>query len=294
MSCPKCVEGHVLPGEPTGSFPGGFQGAYLAPGPSETDHGKRRRAVVLLTDAFGLALPNPKIMADTLAARLQCDVWVPDYFDGRPLVPRGDLLTPERAEQTMSLYDWVRFVVKFIPNIPAFISSRPSVVDRRVSSFLALLKEKNHYANVGAVGYCYGGATCVRLASTGLVDGVVICHPGPFSSAEVRAMKTPSSWVCAEADFSFSEATRLQTEAELAGRKGTEREVAYEFNVYKGTAHGFASRPNPDFADIMDRHREAIDQKVAWFEKTLRLDDDSEIPHSLPPLVQVDGLNVNM
>lgn len=78
MTCPNCAEGFILPGEPTGSFPPDYEGAYYAPAPQ----GERKRAVILLTDGFGLELNNPKILADKLSNRLGCDVWVPDYFKG--------------------------------------------------------------------------------------------------------------------------------------------------------------------------------------------------------------------
>ncbi|KAF6759235.1 hypothetical protein DFP72DRAFT_150670 [Ephemerocybe angulata] len=77
MSCPKCVEGYELPGEPTGSIHADYQGAYLAPGPPD---GQKGIAVVFLTDGFGLPLKNCKIIADKIAERIGCDVWVPDYF----------------------------------------------------------------------------------------------------------------------------------------------------------------------------------------------------------------------
>ena len=44
------------------------------------------KAIVLLTDIFGLPLPNPRIIADHLAERVGVDVWVPDYFDGASLM----------------------------------------------------------------------------------------------------------------------------------------------------------------------------------------------------------------
>lgn len=85
--CPRCQEGVVLTGEPTGSIRADFHGAYFAPAPArpeETieDKKKEKCAVLLLTDAFGLPLKNCKIIADELASRLGCDVWVPDYFNG--------------------------------------------------------------------------------------------------------------------------------------------------------------------------------------------------------------------
>ena len=78
--CPKCKEGSFLPGEPTGSINADFQGAYFAPSPNKDLESKR--AIMFLTDGFGLPLKNCKIMADNLATKLECDVWVPDYFDG--------------------------------------------------------------------------------------------------------------------------------------------------------------------------------------------------------------------
>jgi len=80
MSCPKCQEGFVLPGDPIGTIDQDFLGAYHASAPNgETS----QRALIFLTDGFGLPLKNCKLMADNLAKRLECDVWIPDYFDGQ-------------------------------------------------------------------------------------------------------------------------------------------------------------------------------------------------------------------
>jgi len=75
--CERCLQGHVLVGTPTGSFE--LEGSayfHLAPSPGS------KNAVVLLTDIFGLKLVNPKLIADQYSERLNCDVWVPDYFNG--------------------------------------------------------------------------------------------------------------------------------------------------------------------------------------------------------------------
>jgi len=87
MSCPSCIEGHVLPGKPKGSILPEFSNAYLSPRPStsKAEGAPSKRAVIILTDVFGLQIPNPKIIADNLAEKLNCDVWVPDYFNGMPL-----------------------------------------------------------------------------------------------------------------------------------------------------------------------------------------------------------------
>ncbi|CAA7266069.1 unnamed protein product [Cyclocybe aegerita] len=94
MSCPKCKEGFVLPGEPAGKIDTDFLGAYHAPAPSGE---VSKRAILLFTDGFGLPLNNCKLIADNLAKRLECDVWIPDYFNGKPIVPVDNLSAPDRA-----------------------------------------------------------------------------------------------------------------------------------------------------------------------------------------------------
>jgi hypothetical protein len=76
MSCEDCTKGKILPGEPTGAIDT-VSKAYLAEALKSSS-----RAVVLLTDVYGLPLQNCKILADKLSKELACDVWVPDIFDG--------------------------------------------------------------------------------------------------------------------------------------------------------------------------------------------------------------------
>lgn len=76
MSCSDCISGNLLPGSPKGTEE---NGVYLASGSNQED--TKDKAVVVLTDIFGL-VPNPKIIADTIAERTGFDVWVPDLFNG--------------------------------------------------------------------------------------------------------------------------------------------------------------------------------------------------------------------
>ncbi|KAJ7280211.1 hypothetical protein C8J57DRAFT_120977 [Mycena rebaudengoi] len=50
MSCPDCFRGAVLDGEPTGAI-SDIEGAYLAKAGGDATS---KRAIVLLTDAFGM------------------------------------------------------------------------------------------------------------------------------------------------------------------------------------------------------------------------------------------------
>jgi len=272
MVCPNCAEGDFLPGEPTGSINPDFQGAYYAPGPLSSSDGtpSDQRAVLLLTDAFGLPLKNCKIMADDLAKRLECDVWVPDYFAGKPLLPVDAMKAPDRPGVKFSLWDWIKLIGVVLPRLPNMVVfNRTSVTDRRLHSFINLLKEKKKYQKIGAVGYCFGGASCVRLGGADLVDSVVICHPGPFTINQVKAIKIPTAWVCAEEDTFFPDSLRLAAEAVYAERKDKASYIDYELRVYKGTTHGFASRANLQVPELKKAHEDALDQTVEWFKKTL-------------------------
>jgi hypothetical protein len=153
MSCENCSKGDLLPGDPTGAI--STDGAYLASAPQSEM--TPARAVVLLTDAFGLPLKNCKILADDLSKRLQCDVWVPDIFGGMFLhlcLPNDvqalifgiavgeplfavDALTPilpDRAGAKFSFLAILRFIFAVIPRLPVIFRNRPSVVDLRIAS----------------------------------------------------------------------------------------------------------------------------------------------------------------
>ena len=80
--CERCTSGSVLPGEPKGELRGD---AYFAAGPAELKERNKSKAIILLTDIFGLPLKNCKIIADQLAEKAGCDVWVPDQFAGELL-----------------------------------------------------------------------------------------------------------------------------------------------------------------------------------------------------------------
>lgn len=87
--CINCVQGYRLPGTPTGEIvrisPSVVE-AYLASKHStiSDENARGKKAVVYLTDIFGLPLGNPQIVADMINERMGVDVYVPDMFDGKP------------------------------------------------------------------------------------------------------------------------------------------------------------------------------------------------------------------
>jgi len=163
----------------------------------------------------------------------------------------------------------VKFIFKIIPYLPRLIASRPSVVDARVHEFIKKIKSEKGYERIGAIGYCFGGAMTGRLGSTDFVNTVVIAHPSNLTQGQIRAIKVPSSWALAEDDHYFKDKDVQATRAILKEQEEKPDHIEYEMTVYKGTAHGFAVRPNLKVPEVKAGYEGALDQTVAWFKKTL-------------------------
>lgn len=266
MSCPDCYKGFVLPGEPQGSMVGPN---YFTP--ARGDSSQPTKAIVLLTDIFGLPLPNPKIVADHLAEHVGVDVWVPDFFDGKPPFDVKDLEPhmPDRAGVKLKWTAIGLFVIKALLSAPKIVANRPTVVDLRVHEFINKIKVEKGYERIGAVGYCFGGGIAGRIGSTDLVNTIVIAHPSGLKPAQIRAIKVPTSWLLAEDDMGFKSKDVKSAQSMFREREGRPDHVDYEFKIWNGTAHGFAVRPNLEVPEVKAGYEGGLDQTVAWFKKTL-------------------------
>ncbi|KAJ6584930.1 dienelactone hydrolase endo-1,3,1,4-beta-D-glucanase [Mycena capillaripes] len=267
MSCPDCFRGSVLEGEPTGVM---IDGAYFAS--AGTDSQPSKRAIILLTDVFGLALKNPKILADNFALHLGCDVWVPDVFAGHPPVTTKQLsMLPDRAGVKLGFLDYLKFTWNVLPNgYSLAVANRASVVDGRTISFVKKLQEQKQYEKIGAIGYCFGGAIATRVGgSTDLFDSIILVHPSAPTDEQILAIKAPTAWSQPEDDMGISQKRLDEIERLYAGRKGKDTFVDYEVKVYKGCAHGFGARPNVAYPDVKEGYEKAFQQAVDWFNKTI-------------------------
>ncbi|KAJ7686347.1 dienelactone hydrolase endo-1,3,1,4-beta-D-glucanase [Mycena rosella] len=255
MSCPDCFKGAVLEGEPTGIISSQFDGAYFATG------GTSKRAIILLTDIFGLPLKNPKILADNFAKHLECDVWVPDLFQGHPPVGLDDMKMPDRAGIKLSFFDLVKFVWGVLPSVPAMVRHRPSVVEARTISLVKKLQIAKKYELLGAIGYCFGGgiATQIGASKPEVFNSIILVHPFPPTDAQIKAIKTPTAWSSPEDDLAIKPARLAEIERLYAARKGTPNFVEYEIKVYPGTA----------YPDVKEGFEKAFQQAVNWFNKTI-------------------------
>jgi len=115
--------------EPTGRM---VDDVYLHESPS----GNKTRAVVLLTDIFGLPLVNSKLVADEISNKLDCDVWVPDLFNGKPLFGVDELtpLVPTKPGTKVPIWSILKVFTILLPRVFRMFSIRASVTDYKVDA----------------------------------------------------------------------------------------------------------------------------------------------------------------
>ncbi|KAG6917165.1 hypothetical protein DXG01_003601 [Tephrocybe rancida] len=124
--CADCATSGLPQCEPLGYI--STHGAYFSPSPNinaKDEHSER--AILLLTDD---PFENSRILADNLAMQLDCDVWVPDYYQGPPLniYPHPDLRRAVGSQ--LGICNWIK--AKF-RRIFLFTKNRPAVIDARLS-----------------------------------------------------------------------------------------------------------------------------------------------------------------
>jgi len=261
--CDNCLKGNVIPGEPTGTEEtiGAFL-TYVAKPPVSKAKNKKpaaRKAIILLTDIFGLASPNPRIMADTMALA-GFTAYVPDLFDGegQPLERMGHPDTP--GHEPTGIFAKLKLLVTMATLAPFFFRHWPSNKTVGLNAFIDLLKSDRGHTRIGLVGYCYGAKVAVLSADH--ADAMVLCHPSMIEVVEVVDVKIPMSFAFAEEDGQTP-----PPKLELY-RKVMEGKTA-EIVVYEGTTHGFASRPNVSIELVKAGYEGSMKQTTGWFAKHL-------------------------
>ncbi|EPE09378.1 dienelactone hydrolase family protein [Ophiostoma piceae UAMH 11346] len=209
-------------------------------------HTKATKAVLYLTDVFGIQLAQNKLLADSFARAGFLTV-APDLFGGSPAP--GDINVPGF-------------------NTTAFLAQHgPDKTDPIVAAALSYIQSLG-IPRIGATGYCYGGRYAFRAAGTlgnttanfDAVDAVFAAHPSLLSDDEINASKAPASIAAAETDSLMSVARRTEITA-LLQNSGNE----YSFAVYGGTSHGFGVRANVTDPRQKFAKEEAFLQAARWF-----------------------------
>ncbi|ORY89014.1 Alpha/Beta hydrolase protein [Leucosporidium creatinivorum] len=276
-SCQQCFTGAVLPGEPRGEMRElASLKTYFTPGRrGEGEQVGTGKVIVIATDAFGLGIPNPKIIADRLAEATGYDVWVPDLLEG-DYPPMSKLYLIEKPIKGKPLLEragiWVKVVFSQLRFVGAtfFYRHRRAVLLPLATRFCTALKKEKGIGRIGMVGYCLGGevSTCLAgaepLDGLTLVDVAVTAHPGFLKIADFEKARVPFALICAEEDFAFDSIRKGAIEALRRMEKPTA-----VLDDHPGTVHGFAARSDLSDPNSKEQFEKALYETLGWLQAHL-------------------------
>ncbi|KAI0313050.1 Alpha/Beta hydrolase protein [Amylostereum chailletii] len=240
--CDRCFEGVRHEGTPTGSVES-INGiaTYVASPPEGITTTK---AILFLTDVFGLALQNNLLLADDFA-RNGFKVYMPDLFDGDPVPvnafePGGPPFDRERFHAAHSF----------------------PITTERVRAVLEALPAQG-ITRVGATGYCYGARLVFDFAFLGKIDAAVVTHPSALEVADLEkyaSTTTPLLINSCDVDKPFP-----KEKQEAADELLKDFKPGYKRAHWAGCTHGFAVRGDMNIPEVKAGKEGAFKEAVDWF-----------------------------
>lgn len=289
-----CVAGALDAGTPAGSVQrlGGVD-VYVATAPSCP----REAAVVLLTDVFGWALPNVRLLADSLATQ-GLTTYIPDLHAGDSL--RADAIPVDPPASLLARLGQGLTLLGSLPSIIPWLRRHGDAAALpRLGAALRALKEHAGVERVVPCGFCWGGRYAILLSHRGgggplgvpddallpRVAAIVAAHPSSVAvPGDLTAMQAPGLFLCAESDGMFPPRAVALAGRELARVGGGSRVV-----VYPGTAHGFVVRGGAAVPAIVAARREAVTAMAEFcaVQLGLRAGGGGSGPPAAPPAPSV-------
>ncbi|KAI9687435.1 MAG: hypothetical protein M1820_010437 [Bogoriella megaspora] len=214
-------------------------------------------AVLLVHDLYGWTLPNLRLLADHFAQEAHCTCYIPDFYNGEGF-----------SEETLdaAVQDPARFKLL---DLESFFerNSKEKITPELIACAKAL---KLKYKRVGAVGYCWGGWGCLRLAARGndLVDCISIAHPSFVEKSEIDAIGVPIQIVAPETDSQLTPELK-----EYCNKVIPTFGVPYQYDYYPDLSHGFAGKGDPKDKKQKDGLERAKNSAVSWFNVFLHPSD---------------------
>ncbi|KZT52816.1 hypothetical protein CALCODRAFT_511811 [Calocera cornea HHB12733] len=221
-----CISGHIHDGIPTGVVEkiGGLD-VYVA----KPEDGSQSKTILFITDVFGFAVPNARLLADDYA-RAGFYVYVPDFHQGdsfpSSLLQNVAPLEPEKRTGLQAASDTEYTLLYTIP----WLGQHSDAVVRP------------------------------------LMDNVVVSnHPSFTTEPEFLNIAKPTQINVGTNDIFLSNALIAQIKTDMAQKT----HVPYEMNVFEGAVHGFANRGDLTNARQKAIKEEAFVYAIRWLNKYL-------------------------
>ncbi|SCU92730.1 LAFA_0F12486g1_1 [Lachancea sp. 'fantastica'] len=235
MSGKCCTTGSLHEGEPAGEIKEVFGLLTYVAGSSSSE-----KVIVILSDIYGLKIPNTKLIADQFA-KSGYQVFVPDILFGDGLV---------KLDGSVDLGAYLE-------------KHRPEVTKPIVDSFLFALKEQMKPKFLGLIGYCFGARYVMDHIKKDepTANAAAIAHPSRVETEQFRGIgKNPLLISAAQVDRMFPIEARFEAEKAL-----TEEGAIYKIDLFGTVSHGFAARG--DLSDpLVSFYKEKVfADQVDWF-----------------------------
>ncbi|KZP30515.1 alpha/beta-hydrolase [Athelia psychrophila] len=248
--CDACFQGVRHEGEPEGNYKKiGDVECYVAT--PKGDHAKDK-AVLFLTDVFGMQLVNNRLLTDDFANNGFKTILV-DLFGGEPYPE--DYLSGGAAnfnrEEWMTKNDY---------------ATTRHVLDKVIAALKADGVEK-----LGSTGYCYGARHVFDLAFDSITAVSVVAHPTRFQIPDdlekyLNNAKAPLLINSCTVDRAFPEEAQIKADETLGDGKFT---PGYRRAHWEGCTHGFAVRGDMSDPKVKAGKEGAFKESVEWFRKYL-------------------------
>lgn len=141
------------------------------------------KALLYVTDIFGVPLLQNKLLADSLAAN--------DYLVVMPDLFRGDAISVEEQEAGLNLTEWRAL-------------HPTSEIDSIINTTINYMRSDMDATRIGGLGYCFGGKYVPRfMTSGGGLDLGFIAHPSSLTEQEIGGI-TKGISIAAGSEYTWS------------------------------------------------------------------------------------------
>jgi len=244
--CKDCLKGVTHEGTPEGKIEtiGGIE-CYVA---TPTVDYPKDKAVLLLTDVFGLGLVNNKLLTDDYA-RNGFKTITPDILNGDPVSP--DAFNPGNN------FDIGQWFGKGHDQA----HTRPTI-----DKVIAALKADG-ITVFAAVGYCFGGRYVFDLAFDNVITAAAVAHPSLLQvpadlEKYVSSSKAPLLINSCTVDQQFPPEAQAKADELFKGFA-----PGYKREYFEGCTHGFAVRGDLSDPKVKAGKEGAFKATVEWFIK---------------------------
>lgn len=200
--------------------------------------------VLVFPDLFGFRFTNTRLICDELADSGFL-VIMPDLF-------AGDTLDFSLPSASAGFAAWCKLHNK----------AATAPICAKVLEYV----EDNIRPRLGiaSVGYCFGGRYSAVANAAGRVRCSVISTPSFLEQEEIAGIQTPTLWLCAETDRTFS-----GEEKAVAQRSLSTKYFESQFVTYPTTEHGFCTRYHPNKKGAAAASRDALKRTIQFLKDTL-------------------------